>query len=41
LAEEAAVFAIELASAFVPDFEGGASSVHAIYEHAFARGLQA
>ena len=41
MAEEAAVFAIELGGAFVADFEGGTGGVETIDEHAFARGLQA
>ena len=40
LAEEAAVFAIELAGTFVADFEGGAGGVEAVHEHALARCLQ-
>jgi hypothetical protein len=35
LAEEAAVLAIELASAFVANFEGGAGGVQTVMEHAF------
>ena len=41
LAEEAAVFAIELGGAFVADFEGGTGGVKTIDEHAFASGLEA
>src|ERR1700739_608322 len=41
LAEEAAVLAIELAGAFVADFEGGAGGIEAVVEHAFARYMQA
>ena len=40
LTEKAAVFAIELAGAFVADFEGGAGGVEAVHEHALARCLQ-
>ena len=40
LTEEAAVFAIELAGAFVADFEGGAGGIEAVHEHALARCLQ-
>ena len=41
LAEKAAVFAVELAGAFVADFEGCAGGVEAIHEHALPRCLQA
>ena len=41
LAEEAAVFAIELAGTFVSDFEGRTGGVETIDEHASARCLQA
>jgi hypothetical protein len=40
LAEEAVVFAIELAGAFVADFEGGGGGVDSVDEHAAAGGLQ-
>src|SRR5580698_2246356 len=40
LAEEAAVLAIELAGAFVANFEGGACGVEAGVEHAFARDVE-
>lgn len=40
LAEEAAVLAIELAGAFIANFEGCAGGVEAIVEHAFARDVQ-
>ena len=40
LAEEAAVFAIELAGAFVSDLKGGTGGVQAIDQHAPARRLQ-
>lgn len=40
LAEKAAVFAIELAGAFVADFEGCTGGVETVHEHALARRLQ-
>ena len=39
LAEESAVFPIELARAFVPGFEGGACCVHSI-QHPFSGYIQ-
>ena len=41
LAEETAVFAIELAGAFISHLKGCAGGVQAIHEHAAPRGLQA
>src|ERR1039458_4185567 len=40
LAEETAVFAVELAGAFVSDLEGRSGGVQTIHEHASARCLQ-
>jgi len=40
LAEEAAVFAVELAGAFIPDFKRRTGSVQTIRQHASPRGLQ-
>src|ERR1043165_3136739 len=40
LAEEAAVFAVELTGAFVSHLKGRGGSIHAIHEHAFPRCLQ-
>ena len=40
LAEEAAVFAIELAGAFVADFEGRAGGVEAVVDHALAGNVE-
>jgi hypothetical protein len=40
LAEESAVFPIELARAFVADFEGGACCVHSIVQHPFSGHMQ-
>src|SRR6266567_6594281 len=40
LAEETAVFAVELAGTFVSDLKGGACGVQAIHEHASPRFLQ-
>src|SRR5271168_182168 len=40
VAEETAVFAIELAGAFVSDLKGRAGGVQTVEEHASARGLQ-
>jgi hypothetical protein len=40
LAEEAAVFAIELAGAFIADFKGRTGGVEAVDKHACSRGLQ-
>ena len=37
MAEEAAVFAIELGGAFVSDLKGRTGGVPTIYEHAFPR----
>src|SRR6266481_1683858 len=41
LAEQTAVFAIELSGAFVSDFKGGTGGIQTIHEHAFASCLQA
>jgi hypothetical protein len=41
LAEEAAVFAVELAGAFVADFKGGGGGVEAVEQHAGAGDLEA
>jgi len=40
LAEETAVFAVELAGTFVSDLKGRACGVQTIHEHAFPRCLQ-
>jgi hypothetical protein len=40
LAEETAVFAIELAGAFVSDLERGTGGVQTVDEHAFPRCMQ-
>jgi len=40
LAEEAAIFAIELRGAFVSDLKSGTGGVQIIYEHAFPRCMQ-
>ena len=40
-AEEAAVFAVELAGAFVADFKGSAGGVEAIVEHSLSGNVEA